>query len=229
MLHGWADRSDTYKSLMPELSDSYSIISIDLPGFGLTESPKEIWGLDEYAIFTAHFLDKISIKQLYAVIGHSNGGAMAIRGISTNVIAPEKLVLIASSGVRDTDEAKRFMLKIIAKTGKVMTFWLPSRHKKKLQKILYGTAGSDMLVAPHMQDTFKKTVRQDIQQDAAKLTIPTLLIYGAQDKATPVKSVGGKLHSLINGSQMQVINNADHFVHQTATSESARLIRDFLK
>lgn len=228
LLHGWADRSDTFNTLLPELTDGYSVISVDLPGFGQTEYPKEVWGLDEYAKFTASFLDKISNTQLHAVVGHSNGGAMAIRGISARLIAPEKLVLLAASGVRDTDKAKRLTLKIIAKVGKVLTFWLPSRHKKKLQQKLYGTVGSDLLVAPHMQETFKKTVRQDIQQDAAALSVPTLLIYGDQDKATPVESVGNKLHSLINGSQMQVIRGADHFVHQAAPSETARLIKEFL-
>ena len=228
LLHGWGDRSDTFKSLLPVLSGGYTVISLDLPGFGQSESPKEIWNLDNYAKFVASFLNKTSNTQLHAIIGHSNGGALAIRGIAKGDLNPSKLVLLAASGVRDTEKIRRFIIKIVAKTGKILTFWLPEQYKKKLQKKLYGTVGSDMLVAPQLQETFKKTVRQDIQKDAAKLSVPTLLIYGDQDTATPIKNVGSRLHELIKDSQLQIITGADHFVHQTSEPATAAYIQEFL-
>ncbi len=228
LLHGWADSLQTYDLLASELAQKYQVVRLDLPGFGQTQAPHDTWDLDDYGLFVRNFLEKLKIPAVYSVIGHSNGGALAIRSISTGNLHPQKLVLLAASGVRDTQKLRKAGLKIIAKTGKAMTFWLPLGTRKKLQKKLYGTAGSDMLVAPHLKETFKQTVRQDVQADAHKLSLPTLLIYGSQDKATPIKSIGEKLHQKIASSKLIIIDGADHFVHQSNSEEVGKKIEEFL-
>jgi len=228
LLHGWADKLETFSKITTDLVLGYDVISLDLPGFGRTQQPQNAWNLDDYATFVRDFLVKINVDNVYGVIGHSNGGALAIRAISMDMLHAQKLVLIASSGVRDTASTRRFMTKLVAKTGKVATFWLPRSTKKKLQKLLYGTIGSDMLVAPQMQETFKLTVRQDIKTDAAAISIPALLIYGEKDRATPPKSVGDVLRNAIKNSSIVVIPGADHFVHQHEDKEVSSLVKDFL-
>lgn len=228
MLHGWADRLETFEQLTAELCKSFEVIRLDLPGFGSTEAPHSAWNLSDYATFLGAFLDKIAVNDVYAIVGHSNGGALAIHALAGNDINTERLVLLAASGVRDGQTLRRTGLKVVAKTGKVATFWLPKSSRAKLQKKLYGTVGSDMLVAPHLQETFKQTVRQDIQADAAKLSIPTLLVYGEADKATPVDSVGKVLQGHIKGSKLIVIPGADHFVHHVAAKNVYNEIEAFL-
>lgn len=228
MLHGWGDRLETFQELATDLSKSYEVIRLDLPGFGSTEAPKTAWNLTDYATFVSSFLGKVTDDEPYAVIGHSNGGALAIYGLANDTFSAEKLVLLSASGVRDGQTLRRTGLKVVAKTGKAATFWLPKSTRAKLQKKLYGTVGSDMLVAPHLQETFKQTVRQDIQGDARKLTLPTLLIYGDQDKATPLKTVGEVLHAEIRGSKLVVIPGVDHFVHHGGAKEVLRNVEAFL-
>lgn len=229
LLHGWADRLETFQLIAPELAKTYEVIALDLPGFGQTQAPSAVWNLDDYAKFLQAFLTKLNIKSVYAVIGHSNGGALAIRALATEQLFTDKLVLLAASGVRDTGKLKRGATKAVAKTGKVMTFWLPKTTRQKLQKKLYGTVGSDMLVAPHLQETFKLTVRQDVQKDASKIAAPTLLIYGSEDKATPLVSIGARFQKLIPNARLEVIAGADHFVHQTETPQVNKLIQEFLQ
>lgn len=230
LVHGWGDRLETFNALVPGLCKSYKILTLDLPGFGTSQAPKAIWNLDNYAVFVADFIKKVDPdKKIWAVVGHSNGGAVAIRGIALGLLNPEKLVLLAASGVRDTSKFRRLVIKVVAKTGKASSFWLPQRTKKQLQKKLYGTVGSDMLVAPELQETFKKTVRQDIQADAGRIKLPTLLIYGDKDRATPVQSVGQKLHKRIRLSKLEVIIGADHFVHQADPNQVTKSILEFLK
>lgn len=228
LLHGWGDSLRTYDKLIADLSNRFQVIRLDLPGFGQTQPPHEAWNLDNYADFVRDFLIKVQVKEVFAIVGHSNGGALAIRAIAKGELSPEKLVLLASSGVRDTAKVKKVLTKTVAKTGKVATFWLPKSTRQKLQKKLYGTIGSEMLDNPHLEETFKLTVRQDIQRDAVKITIPTLLIYGDQDKATPLESVGKQLNTRIAGSYLKIIPGADHFVHQVATTEVSKDIQEFL-
>lgn len=215
LVHGWGDTLKSFDDLTSRLAQNHDVIRLDLPGFGGSEAPKDVWNLDKYAQFLADFLAKLNISN-YALIGHSNGGAVIIRGVGLGLLQPRRLILLASSGVRSGGGLRRAVIKIIAKVGKVATFWLPLRVRRHLQEKLYGAAGSDMLVAPHLKETFKITVRQDIQRDARKITAPTLLLYGDSDRATSVTEVGNRLHKCISGSKLVIVPNADHFVHQPA-------------
>lgn len=228
LLHGWGDNIKGLARLQNKLAGQYQALAIDLSGFGGTDAPPESWDLDNYAHFVRAVLEKLELGQPYAVIGHSNGGALAIRAISLRCLQPEKLVLLAASGVRTSQRGKRFILKIIAKTGDVATLWMPERYRQGLRKSLYGAAGSDLLVAPHLEETFKRTVRQDVQADAAALDLPALLIYAADDKAIPLAD-GRQYQRLIKDSRLEVIQDAGHFVHIDQPAQVGTLIEDFLR
>ncbi len=227
LLHGWGDNSNTFTHLSAALDSQYEIVSLDLPGFGQTQTPPEVWDLDSYASFIKSFTDKLGIKHVYSIVGHSNGGALAIRGLAQGSLQADKLVLIAASGVRPVKTLRRLALMVIAKVGKVATFWLPSQKRQSLRKKLYGVAGSDMLVAPNLQATFKKTVRQDVQADAKQLTQPTLLIYGAKDRAVPLQD-GKRYLQLITHSHLEILPEAEHFVHHNQAAKVEALIKEFL-
>lgn len=226
LLHGWGDSSKTFDKLTKRLSQKYQVTAVDLPGFGVTQMPPEVWNLDNYADFVTGFIKKLDLKPK-AVIAHSNGAAVAIKAVAGGKISPDKLILIGAAGIRDKQKARKLGLKVIAKTGKAATFWLPKRHKKKLQEKLYGAAGSDMLAVPHLQETFKRTVAEDVQKEAATITIPTLLIYGENDRATP-PAYGELYHRLMPSSTFNIVKGAEHFVHQDEPAQVTRLIEEFL-
>lgn len=227
LLHGWGDSLTTFNELISKLSKNYRVIALDLPGFGGSQPPDEAWDLDNYAKLLKSFLNKLNINKLSVVLGHSNGGALAIRSLSTGDLSAKKLILLASSGVRPKKTIRRLGLKTVAKTGKVATYWLPETKKRKLREKLYGVAGSDMLAVPHMQETFKKTVKQDVLNDVKKIKIPALLIYGDNDRATPVED--GKLFAeQFNNSVFVELVNAGHFVHHDEPEKVYDSIRKFL-
>src|SRR5438105_2284867 len=95
LLHGWGDSLATWKDLQKKLASNLQVLALDLPGFGNTEAPKAVWDLDNYAQFVADFLQKLDLDQPYAVVCHSNGGALAIRAVSLGKLQPKKLVLLA--------------------------------------------------------------------------------------------------------------------------------------
>jgi len=225
-IHGWGDTSATYSKLIKNFDNKYDCIALDLPGHGKTDPPKSAWDLDNYSEFLSSFLSKIQAKP-FAAVGHSNGGALLIRAISLGKIKPQRVVLMASAGIRDRGGARRLLVKAVAKSGKVLTFWLPKSSKKKLQKSLYGAIGSDMLVLPELKETFKLTVKQDVQVDAKNVNAPTLLIYGNRDRATPVK-FGEIYKSLMPKADLEVLSG-EHFIHHDQTDEVTALIEGFLK
>src|SRR3989344_1889749 len=85
LLHGWGDSLASFRGVEGQLAKSFDVINVDLPGFGQTQAPHEVWNLDDYANFVADFLKKVEANDVYGFIGHSNGGALLIRGIGTEV------------------------------------------------------------------------------------------------------------------------------------------------
>jgi pimeloyl-ACP methyl ester carboxylesterase len=227
LLHGWGDASSSWKVLAAKLAAQYRVVVIDLPGFGGSEAPKEVWGLEAYARLVAGALTKLNLRP-YAVVGHSNGGAIAIKAISNGFMVPERLVLIGSAGIRDRDRTRKRLLRYLAKTAKVLTRPLPQDVRTTIRRRAYGAIGSDMFVAEHLQESFRKVVGEDVQAEAAKLSVPTLLMYGENDTATP-PAYGELLHQAIDGSMFEIIGGAGHFVHHDRPEVVEKLITEFLQ
>ncbi len=227
MLHGWGDDRNTFGAFARYFADKFCIIAPDLPGFGQTQKPDKPWDLDGYASFIASFLAKIKQSRLHVIMGHSNGAAIAIHGLGEGVLGADKLVLIAASGIRANKSAKRFSFAAAAKVGKAATSTLPGGLRERLQKKMYKLAGSDALVAPELKESFKKIVRQDVRNDAKKLQLPTLILYGDEDTATP-PVYGALYHDLISRSTFEIIPEGGHFLHQDNGATIAKKINNFI-
>ncbi len=224
LLHGWGDSSKGMHLFIEALAKKYKVTSIDLPGFGGTQAPSEAWSVSDYAGFVQQFAYKIGLEPAL-VIGHSNGGAIAIRALSGGLVA-DKLVLVASAGIRGEYKGRMQILRYITKAGKAIAMLLPKRIQKKLRRKLYTTVGSDMLVAEHLQETFKKVVADDVRQAASTLTVPTLLIYGDNDVSTPL-AFGRKLEQAIPNSRLEVIPGGEHGLPTENTQQVINLIKGF--
>ncbi len=226
LLHGWADSLATFKNLTTELSKKYEVVALDLPGFGASQTPKNTWELKDYATFVKSFVNKTELNNIYCLIGHSNGGAIAIKALDQGLEA-SNLILISGAGIRGEDKTKLGVIKFGAKAGKILTYPLPKKYKSGLKTKLYKSIGSDYLVAEHMSDTFKKIVSEDVRDLAKNISVPTLLIYGEDDESTPEK-YGLIFHENFPDSTLEIISG-DHFIHQNQSTKVVGLIEDFIK
>jgi len=78
-----------------------------------------------------------------------------------------------------------------------------------------------------MEPTFKRIISEDIRTKAKRITVPTLLIYGTDDKETPPED-GRILNRAIAGSRLELIQGAGHFLHQGSANHVDRLVTEFL-
>ena len=228
LLHGWKQSHRTFDALVPLLSTSFRLILLGLPGFGGPELPREAWGTGEYASFVADFCKKLEVSP-EVIVGHSFGGRIMLKGVAEGVIAPKQLVLIASAGLATHRTVKARLFLVISKLGRILLFFFPRSAKESLRRKLYGAAGSSDYInidSPVLKATFLKAIREDLSHCAKKVGVPTLLIWGRQDVTTPLWQ-GKRLHDLISGSQLEVIEGAGHFVHQERAGEVAERIREF--
>lgn len=228
ILHGWGDRASSFAAMGQVLAQQYRVVAVDLPGFGGSDAPKDgAWGLDDYARFVAAFLRKINAGPLDVLVGHSNGGTIAVRGVSSGLLVPKRLVLLASAGVRADKARRRGLVGLLAKVGKIFLPLFPKSVQSNLRQRLYGALGSELMLVPHMEATFKKIVPTDVVQEAEKITVPTLLVYGTADDTTPVAH-GQQLAAAITHSKLDIIDGG-HLLHIERPNETTELMIKFLK
>ena len=228
LLHGWGSSLKAFDELTKHLAGSYRVIRVDFPGFGGSPKPPDNWHVEDYARFIQHFLAKLGINP-FALIGHSFGGRVILKSVGRQYSHPQRIVLLGSAGVKPAVSSQQTMYAVAAKVGKKVTA-LPglNRVQSKLRRKLYESAGStDYLEANEMKQIFLNTIGEDLQSDAARITQPTLLIYGENDESTPPVD-GEKLSAAISESKFIVIENAGHYVFLDQPDETTRLIKEFL-
>lgn len=226
ILHGWGRDLHDFDSLSQTLTPDYKVIRVDLPGFGKSEMIKGVSVMD-YAAFVKDFLNKIGETPI-AYIGHSFGGRILLKGVGLNILPqPNKLVLIASAGVRTFGLAK-FILNIVAKIGNIILKVPPfNLLKSTVQKIWIRSLRADYHTSGRMKEVFKAAVSEDLRAHAATIQTPTLLIWGKNDIVTPLIEAE-ILHSLIKKSNLKIFEYAGHFVFAEKQDEVNSLIKSYI-
>lgn len=214
LLHGWGASLATFDELSKNLATRFRVIRFDFPGFGASPKPADSWGVGEYATLLGALIKKLKIDDVYAVIGHSFGGRVIIKGKDMGVLKPEKVVLIGSAGVKPERTARKALFGVVAKSGKALTA-IPGLKalRPALRKRLYGVAGStDYLAAQNMRQIFLNTINEDLLPLVHSITQPALLIWGEDDHETPVGDAQ-KIVKELSDARLMVIPGAGHFVY----------------
>lgn len=161
---------------------------IELPGFGQTPPPDEVWDIDDYKNYVLKEIERADLKNFY-LIGHSFGGGIALK-IALQI--PEKivgLILISPAIIRRSGLKKKIFF-VLTKGGNLI-FSLPilSIFRELVRKIAYYISGArDYYVAEGiMKEVFKKIVSVNLLPLVQKIKIKTYLIWGEKDKMTPIK------------------------------------------
>jgi pimeloyl-ACP methyl ester carboxylesterase len=229
MLPGWLNSISNFDSLVSRLAGRYRIVRLDLPGFFRegTEMPPEAWGVQRYAQFVAAFVEKIGLTE-YVLLGHSFGGRVTIQGVADGFLRPQKIILIASAGVAKTRTFRNRVFTSVAKLGKMFLYVPPFFFwRKELRRRLYKMLGSDYFAAGPMKDTYLTVIREDLQEHAKRIIVPALLVWGSEDRMTPLRD--GKLFSsLISNARLEVLEGIGHSPHVDSADEVARLVQDFV-
>lgn len=219
ILHGWSINLDKWKAFLKELEGKkikYDLLKIP----GLTAQLNNIWTLDNYVAWLKNIVDKEKGKVI--LMGHSNGGRIALAFTNKYPKKVERLILIDSAGIYHNElllRIKRIVFKTIARIGKKIT------SSKFLENLLYKAAReSDYKNADHnTKQTMVNLISADLKPILPNIQPPTLIIWGAQDRITPL-SDGELMNSLIKNSKLEIIENARHAPHFTNPKEVANII-----
>jgi len=135
--------------------------------------------------------------------------------------------LIDSSGIRDRRAFKRVKRKIfyiVAKIGKVFV------RSERARSIFYrAIGGHDYLEAsPILRKTMSLVIEDEIIGDLESISCPTLIIWGRDDKTTPLLHAH-LIKKRVKRASTSIIDGAKHSPQFTHTEKVADTVARFLK
>lgn len=186
-------------------------------GFGASSRLDGAYSVGDYCDWLDKFIKKANLTRPH-IIAHSFGARVALKYLSLNREACEKLVITGGAGIVKA-RSPRYMRRVKAYR----------RVKKIFPKLAEKRFGSEeyRTLPPLMRESYKKIVNEDLRECAAKIVQPTLLIYGKNDSVTPPCEEGEIFSKLIRGSRLEIIEGG-HFCFSENYGAFNDLISEFL-
>jgi pimeloyl-ACP methyl ester carboxylesterase len=227
LLHGWGVETSSFRPLIDLLQKSYKVIALDFPGFGKSETPRASWDVGNYSTFLSKFMEQIHLKKA-DVIAHSFGGRVAIKLAVEKPKMINKLILVNSAGIKPRRKFKYYFKTFLAKTGKMASKFL-GEPGNNFKKMIYEHIGSkDFQNAGPMRNTFIKIINEDLQPLLKSIIAPTLLIWGENDKETPVY-MAKIMEKEIKDSGLVILKNAGHYSYLDQFQQFSTIANNFLQ
>lgn len=218
-LHGYLSNKESFYYQLDFLAKSgYRVIAPDMPAFGQSSPIDTAWSVGDYARWLKDF---ISAKGLdgCAVVAHSFGARVIFKLLEREQGLVKKLVITGGAGlVKPRSPAYMRQVKRYRRIKKLF----PRYAEKHFGSEEYRS------LSPLMRESYKLIVNEDLRGCAAKVSVPTLLIYGASDTVTPPEEEGEIFHSLINGSRLEIIDGG-HFCFSENSERFNKLLLEFLR
>jgi pimeloyl-ACP methyl ester carboxylesterase len=229
LLHGWGASKELMQPIAQRLP-SFRVIAPDLPGFGATGPPPAPWGVDEYAQWTIALLDRLGVQRVH-VVGHSNGGRVAIALATAHPERVDRLVLADSAGIRPRHGLRHHWrvrsFKLLRAAARWR--WLPARVREAAQRRASLRGSADYREASGtVRDSMVRLVNADLRPRLAQLRAPTLLIWGERDRYLGI-GMTERLTRWVPNVQAVRLAHASHWVQNDAPERVNELLLKFLR
>lgn len=247
LIHGTSSSLHTWEGWVRALKAQHRVISVDLPGFGLTGpfagryTPDDYRG-DTYAKFVLDLMDTLDVPRA-VIAGNSLGGEIAWR---TAAMAPARvagLVLVDASGPMFTPQSVplAFTLSRVPLLNRLGEWVLPRALVTQGLVNVYGDPQkiTDDLVDRYyelaLRDGNRRALRLRLAQLApgegaeriATLKVPTLILWGGRDHLIPPE-IGRQFELQIAGSQRVVFDALGHVPQEEDPAATVVPVKAFL-
>ena len=228
LMHGWGCDHSTVRSIAATAALTHTVYNIDFPGFGASEEPVEVWGVECYTRLI-EALVKAENLESPVLVGHSFGGRVAILFASRN--KADKVILVDAAGIKPRRTLKYYLKVYSFKAGK--KFWELILGKEKAQaridRMRARRGSSDYAGAsPMMRRILSKVVNEDLTNRLPLISAPALLIWGENDTATPL-SDAKKMARLIPDSGLVSFPGCGHYSFLDNPAQFRAVLSSFLK
>ena len=237
LLHGFLGSHAIWESCIKNLSKSYRVIAIDLPGHGGTACFGYAHSMDLMAKCVKSVLDGLKLKR-FVIIGHSMGGYV---GLAFADLFPDHLrglCLFHSTAYADTEEKKRDRLRAIKLVKQSKSVYTKTTIKNLFASKNLKYLNDEIAFAYHIA---KQTSQRGIiaalhgmrDRPARDLLLgwlqyPMMMVIGELDNVVPYQQLLTQLE-MIRDKNVLYLEHDGHFGFLESPRQSIKALRKYLR
>ncbi|WP_018277030.1 alpha/beta hydrolase [Teredinibacter turnerae] len=230
-------------NVIPRFEKEYHIIALDLPGFGLSPTTEGEYSPTNYATVVHQVAGVFGAKR-YVLIGHSMGGAVALRYAADYGDELQQLVLVDAAGIlyrtAYLKHAVEFPAELyglsdisvklitgVEELGQALIETVTSlpdavHYIRKFRQAWNKTLGLNPNV-----NAATALVYEDFASAAHETRVPTSIIWGADDGVAPLRT-GVMLNDTLEKSRLHSIANCGHTPMRVKPAQFNALLAEVL-
>jgi pimeloyl-ACP methyl ester carboxylesterase len=243
LIHGSLGSLHVWEGWVRELSKQARLISVDLPGHGLTGLwPREEYTIEAYADFVEVLVDTLDLDR-FVLVGHSMGGAVAWTFAATRPDRVSQLVLVDAAGYPRIGGEMPLSARLarLDGVGDIGIYFKPDGWVRRSVAGLYAdpaTATPERVrryaelqrFPGNREATLVRARSQEPLDPTAlrRLDVPTLLLWGGQDRWVPPADAF-RFQGDIKGAQLEIFEKLGHNPMEEDPKATAAAVAAFLK
>lgn len=211
---------------------------VDPPGAGSSPSALRPFTMEDCAQAALDVLDATSVDRA-AIVGLSWGGFVALR---VALASPHRVIGLVlsntsarrtSGAIRTRDLVSSHLLRagLLRRPGKLVASGMLSEHSRRANpQLVADVADTVNGLKRHGLATAMRSVlvdRSNVVDDLAQITVPALVIAGAEDTALPDPH-STELADGIPGARLEILPRVAHLAPREAPESVSALLADFL-
>jgi pimeloyl-ACP methyl ester carboxylesterase len=238
LLHGYLETSDIWSGFAGKLAKKFRIISVDLPGHGLSKVYSESHTMEFMAGAVKELLENLNIKKVF-LTGHSLGGYVALAFLELYPGLLKGYCLFHSHPFADrpeTIEKREREIKVVRAAKKYLLY--PEnisqmyasvnldKFKEELQrsKDIASTIRDEGIIAV-LNGMINRSSRLKFMEEGK---VPCLWILGKMDNYISSKEVQAKVNLPAN-AKVVVLENSGHMGFVEEEDLAVKILTDFVK
>ena len=245
LLHGSNSSLFTWEPWSKALSDHFRVISVDLPGHGLTGAvPDHDYSEKGMATFVDEFVDKLGLQK-FALGGNSMGGGVAAYYAETHPDRLNDLILVDAGGM-PVGRGDRIPLAFkLAGSPWARPLLLHITPRSLVTEGLNDAIVRKSVITDKMVDEYWDFARMEgtreataerfsgsydpdyIKDHIGAIKMPTLILWGEEDHLIPVAAAHA-FNKAIPQSKLIVYPATGHIPMEEVAQQSAADVRAFL-
>jgi pimeloyl-ACP methyl ester carboxylesterase len=225
LLHGFFFDSNMWNENIDALAQNYKVYAIDLWGFGYSTREPLDYGYPLYTQQLLKFMNALDIQKA-SLVGQSMGGGTIINFTISHRNRIDKIVLVNAAGLPNTlpligrisnlPKLGEFMYGLNSNYIRKFTLGNNFIHNKEILTAeffenitrFHKIKGTSEVMLYVTRKQFFDTLHDEIKV-LGLMHVPILIMWGRDEKTIPL-SIGKKLHKLLNGSRLEILDRAGH-------------------
>jgi pimeloyl-ACP methyl ester carboxylesterase len=238
LLHGFCENKELWNSIQGKLSLYFRVISIDLPGHGLSKQESDELSMEYQADKVKELLDAIGVSQCI-LIGHSLGGYVTLAFAEKYAGQLQGFGLFHSTAFEDTEEKRRNRdrtIEFIEKHGMdtfadsfvTPLFYPKNRDKLSVEIEFVKNVCRQTDISAVIATTKAMRDRNDRIHVLKETQLPVLFIIGKEDNAVPFEKSMEQCH-LPKKHSICILEETGHMGMLEKEEESLKCIKEFVE